>query len=144
MQHTGFHPVCLFNAAPQRPELEGSFRRTYYIRDERLPSTAWGSGHLRAVVSPSASVDRVRDTNSPFVLYEVFLWVVFKQPLAGRTAEIEVATVVNAAMPRRGCFHYHTTHRVDSGIGNRNIVLMTLLLNIATSISFCSLPFYLH
>jgi len=27
VHHTGFHPVCLFNDAPQRPELEESFRR---------------------------------------------------------------------------------------------------------------------
>src|SRR5207248_3391917 len=52
----------------------------------------------------------------PFVLYEILLWILFKQPFASRAAEIECTTIVNAAMPGSGRFNYHTTYRINSSI----------------------------
>jgi len=53
----------------------------------------------------------------PFVLYEIFLGTMFKQPFAGRTAKIELSTVIGTVMPGSCYFYYHTTDGVYSGFG---------------------------
>src|SRR5713101_9835367 len=61
-----------------------------------------------------------------FVLYEICLRVTFKLSLAGRTAKIEVSTVISAAMPCRCYFYYHTTNRVPGGFGSACSMGVTL------------------
>ncbi len=51
------------------------------------------------------------------MLHEIFLGATFKKPLAGRTAKIELSTIVGTVMPGSCCFNYHTTDGVYSGFG---------------------------
>src|SRR5260370_42059697 len=60
----------------------------------------------------------------PFVLYQVFLRIAFKQPLAGRTAEVKVLPIQRAPMAGGSDFYHHTTY----GIKGHTTVLFRLLV----------------
>jgi len=49
------------------------------------------------------------------VLHEIFLGATFKLPFAGRTAKIEVSTIISTAMQGSSYSYYHTTDGVYSG-----------------------------